>query len=145
MANQFEVLPTTHRRTNTHGTRIWYFGFGSGRKRLDILRQAPCHVLDLVDLFDEGFLRTPSRNRPQECLDFLIPLNERHLRKILEEWVVHNKGRPHSCLAPGIPQPRASGKVKRLSGRWVPSDHRVLAKPILGGLHREYRLERVAV
>ena len=33
----------------------------------------------------------------RECLDFLIPLNESHLRRILKEWVAHyNKGRPHS-------------------------------------------------
>jgi transposase InsO family protein len=31
----------------------------------------------------------------RECLDFLIPLNERHLRRMLREWVVHyNRGRP---------------------------------------------------
>ncbi len=29
----------------------------------------------------------------RECLDFLIPLNKRHLRGILKEWVVHyNRG-----------------------------------------------------
>ena len=42
----------------------------------------------------------------RECLDFLIPLNERHLRGILTDWVAHyNKGRPHSALGPGIPEP----------------------------------------
>jgi len=25
----------------------------------------------------------------RECLDYLIPLNERHLRRILKEWVAH--------------------------------------------------------
>jgi putative transposase len=81
----------------------------------------------------------------RECLDFLIPLNERHLRRILNEWVAHyNRGRPHSSLGPGIPEPTAGGAVKRLSGYRIPSDHRVLAEPILGGLHHEYRLERVA-
>src|SRR2546425_2426638 len=25
----------------------------------------------------------------RECLDFLIPLNERHLRSLLKEWVTH--------------------------------------------------------
>jgi transposase InsO family protein len=40
----------------------------------------------------------------RECLDFLIPLGERHLRRILKEWVTHyNQGRPHSSLGPGIP------------------------------------------
>jgi putative transposase len=81
----------------------------------------------------------------RECLDFLIPLNERHLRRILKERVAHyNKGRPHSSLGPGIPEPTAGGAVKRLSANRVPGDHRVLAEPILGGLHHEYRLEKVA-
>src|SRR6266566_4654644 len=32
----------------------------------------------------------------RECLDFLIPLNERHLRRILKEWVAdYNQGRRH--------------------------------------------------
>jgi|SRR5262252_537128 len=31
----------------------------------------------------------------RECLDFLVPLNERHLRDILRRWVAHyNHGRP---------------------------------------------------
>jgi Integrase core domain len=31
----------------------------------------------------------------RECLDWVIPLNEKHLRRILREWVVHyNRGRP---------------------------------------------------
>ena len=80
----------------------------------------------------------------RECLDYRIPLHERHLRGILKEWVAHyNRGRPHSGLGPGIPEP--GGAVKRLSGDEIPSDHRVVAEPILGGLHQEYRLERVAV
>jgi hypothetical protein len=40
----------------------------------------------------------------RECLDWMIPLNERHLRRILREWVAHyNRGRPHASLGPGIP------------------------------------------
>jgi hypothetical protein len=81
----------------------------------------------------------------RECLDFLIPLNERHLQRILKERVVHyNQGRLHSRLGPGIPEPTASDTVKQLSGHRIPKGHRVVAKPILGGLHHEYRLERVA-
>jgi putative transposase len=37
----------------------------------------------------------------------MIPINERHLRQILREWVSHyNRGRPHSSLGPGIPDQR---------------------------------------
>lgn len=76
----------------------------------------------------------------RECLDFMIPLNEQHLRRILAEWVSHyNRGRPHASLGPGIPDgPRlASGST----GHQLPHGHRVAAVPILGGLHHEYRLE----
>jgi putative transposase len=42
----------------------------------------------------------------RECLDYLIPLNERHLCRILKEFVpYYNRGRPHSSLGPGIPEP----------------------------------------
>lgn len=42
----------------------------------------------------------------RECLDWLIPLTESHLRSILESWVPHyNTGRPHMALGPGVPDP----------------------------------------
>jgi len=81
----------------------------------------------------------------RECLDFLIPLNERHLRRILKEWGAHyNRGRPHSSLGPGIPDPPVDLRLKRSSGHRIPGDHGVVARSILAGLHHEYRLERIA-
>jgi len=42
----------------------------------------------------------------RECLDWLIPVSEAHLRAILRCWVTHyNGGRPHSALGPGVPDP----------------------------------------
>src|SRR5450631_330334 len=42
----------------------------------------------------------------RECLDWLMPLSEAHLRSILKSWVEHyNRSRPHSSLGPGIPDP----------------------------------------
>ncbi len=42
----------------------------------------------------------------RECLDWLIPLNESHLRSILKLWIAHyNTGRPHMALGPGVPDP----------------------------------------
>jgi transposase InsO family protein len=44
----------------------------------------------------------------RECLDWMIPLSEAHLRSILRTWRNHyNTGRPHSALGPGIPDPPA--------------------------------------
>jgi transposase InsO family protein len=81
----------------------------------------------------------------RECLDFLIPLNEVHLRRILREWVAHyNKGRPHSSLGPGIPDSSVVLPESSPSRHCIPHDHRVVARPVLGGLHHEYRLENVA-
>ena len=81
----------------------------------------------------------------RECLDFLIPLNERHLGRILKEWVAHyNKGRPHSSLGPGIPEPLGGIPVLEISGHRIPCGQRVVASAVLGGLHQEYRLEKIA-
>jgi transposase InsO family protein len=42
----------------------------------------------------------------RECLDWLIPLSESHLRSILRSWIPHyNTGRPHMSLGPGVPYP----------------------------------------
>jgi transposase InsO family protein len=42
----------------------------------------------------------------RECVDFMIPLTENHLRRLLTAWMQHyNAGRPHMSLGPGIPQP----------------------------------------
>ena len=48
----------------------------------------------------------------RECLDWLIPLSEAHLRTILQLWVTHyNRGRPHSVLGPGVPDPPENEEV----------------------------------
>ncbi len=40
----------------------------------------------------------------RECLDWLIPLSESHLRFILKSWIAHyNGGPPHMSLGPGTP------------------------------------------
>jgi transposase InsO family protein len=82
----------------------------------------------------------------RECLDFLIPLGEKHLRRILKEWVTHyNTGRPHLSLGPGIPHPREALAVGPTTARHhLPRGYRIALRPILSGLHHEYRLERIA-
>jgi len=93
-----------------------------------------------ANAFCERLIGTARR----ECLDHCIPLNERHLRTILAEWVRHyNRGRPHASLGPGIPEPPALA-VARSAGHHIPRGRRVAAKPILAGLHHEYRLEPFA-
>ena len=82
----------------------------------------------------------------RKYLDYLIPLSENHLRGILAQWVPHyNTGRPHMSLGPGIPQPPPPLPVPLQGHRHQLPDHlRVVTRPILGGLHHEYRLAKVA-
>jgi putative transposase len=78
----------------------------------------------------------------RECLDFMIPLTENHLRRILHAWVRHyNAGRPHMALGPGIPQPPPHLPTPfQVHRHRFPGPLQVVARPILGGLHHEYRL-----
>ena len=81
----------------------------------------------------------------RECLDYLIPINDRHLRVILKEFVCHyNRGRPHSALGPGIPEPIQASVPAGVHRHKLPTGFRVASKPVLGGLHHEYRLEKEA-
>jgi transposase InsO family protein len=76
----------------------------------------------------------------RECLDWLIPLSESHLRSILSEWMIHyNKGRPHSALGPGVPDPPPTTRPPEGNPlRDLPVGRAVHAKSVLGGLHHEY-------
>jgi putative transposase len=79
----------------------------------------------------------------RECLDWMIPVSEVHLRSILKTWVTHyNRGRPHSALGPGVPDPpREIALVPNFSSRHrLAAGAFVLAKSVLGGLHHEYSL-----
>jgi putative transposase len=83
----------------------------------------------------------------RECLDFLIPLTEHHLRRILHEWALYyNTSRPHMALGPGIPQPPPSLPVPlQVRRHRLPAHLSVVSHQILGGLHHTYGLaEQVA-
>jgi putative transposase len=73
-------------------------------------------------------------------------MNERHLREILKEYKTHyNQGRPHSSLRPGLPEPGPGLPVPLEEQRHrIPTGYQVRAKSILGGLHHEYQLEKIA-
>ena len=79
----------------------------------------------------------------RECVDWLIPVPESHLRRILKSWIAHyNTGRPHMALGPGVPDPPPAN----IEHTHPHSRHRrgesyaVRAIPILDGLHHEYSL-----
>jgi len=79
----------------------------------------------------------------RECMDYLIPFSAHHVGRVLTQWVRHyNAGRPHMALGPGMPQPLAGlpAPLQEQRHRW-PAHGQVVARPILGGLHHEYRME----
>ena len=82
----------------------------------------------------------------RECLDYVIPLSEKHLRTILREWVTHyNQGRPHASLGPGIPDSDSRPRPRPSNHRHeLPANCRIRARGVLGGLHHEYWLEETA-
>jgi putative transposase len=87
----------------------------------------------------ERFVGTVRR----ECLDWMIPLNERHLRSVLAEWMSHyNSERAHFALGPGLPENPTCPTT--LTGHRLRAAHRIVVSPRLGGLHHHYELVPVA-
>lgn len=69
----------------------------------------------------------------RECLDHVLILSEAHLRRILTEYVAYfNRSRPHQGINQQVPEP--GDTASPVSGR-----AHVVAFPVLGGLHHEYR------
>jgi transposase InsO family protein len=140
-----EAMPieSTHRFLIHDRDAIFSDGFDDALTQgfgLRVLRTPP--QSPKANAFCERLVGTLRR----ECLDFIIPLNERHLRRVLREWVRHyNSGRPHTSLGPGIPdQSRNPCVLQRPERKWWPTESRVISLPILGGLHHEYAWERKA-
>ncbi len=71
----------------------------------------------------------------RECLDHMVVIGERHLKRLLSEYVhYYNTTRTHLSLAKDAPEPRSVQP---------PSQGRVVEVPRVGGLHHEY-LRRAA-
>ena len=67
----------------------------------------------------------------RECLDHVIILNEGHLRRLLSFYLAYyHQARPHLGLGHNAPEPRAVEPPER---------GRVIAEPMVGGLHHRYR------
>ena len=68
----------------------------------------------------------------RECVDHIIPLNERHLRRVLLEYVAYyNATRPHRTLELETPE----------GPRSVLRHGQVVSIPVLAGIHHRYERE----
>ena len=69
-----------------------------------------------------------------ECLDHLLILHERQLQRILNAYVSYfNQARPHQGIQQQIPECSGSSRATAHEGT------KVVAVPILAGLHHDYR------
>jgi transposase InsO family protein len=80
-----------------------------------------------------------------ECLDWIIPLSEGHLRSVIRAWAAHYvRGRPHSALH-SVPEPAPGIPAESLEHRRrLPKGQLITSKAVLGGVHHEYSLARAA-
>jgi len=66
----------------------------------------------------------------RECLDHVLVLNERHLVRVLRDYVTYfNSDRPHQGLEQRIPEAPAGSTA---------GAGRICTTPVLGGLHHSY-------
>jgi hypothetical protein len=78
-----------------------------------------------ANAFCEGLVGTVRWER----LDYLLPINQRHLRLTLGEFVAfYNRGRPHSALGPGTQEPIQPSVPVSGHRHRPPAGHRITSK-----------------
>src|SRR5450759_483064 len=108
--------------------RVWGADFGQRASGLAIKSLRTPIRAPRANSIAERWVRTARR----ECLDYLIPISERHLRWVLAEFVdYYNHDRPHRSLGLQVPFPGLTA-----------SQGGIVVRPVLGGLHHVY--ERAA-
>ncbi len=126
-ATPFDERPRFLIRDNDakYGPRFDRLAAASGIRMLRTPIRAP-----QANAICERFLGSVRR----ECLDHVLVFGEAHLRRILRAYVGYfNHARPHQGIGQAIPAGSATVNRDRAG-----SGH-VVAFPVLGGLHHDYR------
>jgi hypothetical protein len=93
----------------------------------------------------ECILRTPDRHDEARVFEFHDSAQRTASPRDAVAVGCPLQSRPPACQPrPGIPDPSPDLRVDQVGGHRIASGHRVVATPILGGLHHEYRLEAEA-
>ncbi len=103
-----------------------------GEKVVDTLRAIGVEqvVTACKSPWQNGYVERLIGSVRRECLDHLIVLNTRYLRRILEEYFeYYHEARTHLGLGKDSPVPR---EVE------PPGTGTVVAEPMVGGLHHRY-------
>ncbi|GAB4420947.1 MAG: integrase core domain-containing protein [Anaerolineae bacterium] len=108
-----------------YGPRFAHAVEGAGIEIIRTPLQAP-----KANAICERFLGSVRR----ECLDHILILSEKHLRRVLREYTAFfNRARPHQGINQQTPEPPVAVHAA--------ADERnaVVSIPVLGGLHHDYR------
>jgi len=106
-----------------------------GQKVLDTLKILGVEqvVISPRSPWQNGYCERVIGSIRRECLDHMIVLNGKHLRRVLKEYFAYyHESRTHLGLEKDSPKPRA------VQARDVGP---VIIKPVLGGLHHRYYRE----
>ena len=126
-ATPFDERPRLLIRDNDakYGPRFDHLAAASGIRVLRTPIRAP-----RANATCERFLGSVRR----ECLDHLLIRGEAHLRRVLRAYGGYcNRARPHQGLGQAIPV--GAAEVERIHA----GAGRIIAFPVLGGLHHDYR------
>ena len=108
---------------NKYGTQFDRVAAASGTRTWRTPTRAP-----RANATCERFLGSVRR----ECLDHVLVLGERHLRRVLREFIAYfNQERPHQGIGQAMPEPPPAATRNRAGP--------VSAMPVLGGLHHAYQ------
>jgi putative transposase len=126
-ATPFGIAPTFLIRDNDakYGPHFAAVATGSGIEILRTPIRAP-----RANAICERLLGSMRR----DCLDHILLMSEAHLRRVLKEYVMYfNGSRPHQGINQHVPdREERSGPPHGSSGT-------IIAFPVLGGLHHDYR------
>ena len=117
-----------HDRANNYGEAFAHVAASSGIITLKTLYRAP-----KANAICERFMGSLRR----ECLDHVIILSERHLQRIVTEYIAYfNQMRPHQGIGQRIPEPDTAPFIG-IIGTTSPSS--IINRSILAGLRHHYR------
>ncbi len=95
------------------------------------LRDRAALRLELIALRHRLLVLERKRTIRRECLDHVIVLNARHLRRILSSYFdYYHRSRTHLSLAKDCPDPRPA---------CPPGAGKIVVFPQVGGLHHRYQ------
>jgi len=127
-ATSFGIQPKYIIRDNDkiYGSGVSSFLKGAGIEEIRTAYHSPWQN-PFVERFN-GILR-------RELLDHIIPLDERHLRRLIQEYIdgYYHPVRTHSSLDQKPPHVDSSVKKQQLS-----PNAELQSEPILGGLYHNY-------